>query len=126
MLGLKSVDWAGVVAAGVSGFGVDSDGLEKENGDGAVKGLEPEDSTEPEPFGNTEAGLSAVDDAGGKILGFENAGAGVVVAGVSVLGFAYAGFENMDEEEEEVDAKGDGEGPAGLIDETAGLSAVSG
>lgn len=90
-----------------------------------MKAPVPEGRTEPEPFGNTEAGLSVVDDAGGNKLGFENVGTGGVVAGVSVLGFAYAGFGNMDEEEE-VEAKADDEGPAGLIDETVGLSAVSG
>lgn len=89
-----------------------------------MKAPVPEGSTEPEPFGNTEAGLSVVDDGGGNKLGFESVGAGGVVAGVSVLGFAYAGFENMDEEE--VEAIADDEGPAGLIDETAGLSAASG
>lgn len=90
-----------------------------------MKAPAPEGSTEPEPFGNTEGGLSVVDDAGGKKLDFENVGAGGVVAGVSVLEFAYAGFENIDEEEE-VEVKADDEGPAGLIDETAGLWAVSG
>lgn len=88
-----------------------------------MKAPVPEGSTEPEPFGNTEAGLSVVDDAGGNKLGVENVGAGGVVADVSALGFAYAGFKNM---EEEVEAKADDEGPAGLIDETAGLSAASG
>lgn len=122
MLGLN-VDCAGIVA-GASVFWVDSDGSEKENGDRAAKGFGPEGSTEPEPFWNTEAGLSAVDDAGGKKMGFGNSGTGGVVVAVSVLGFAYAGFENMDEEEG-VEAKGDGEGPAEPIDETAGLSAES-
>lgn len=83
-----------------------------------------EGSTEPEPFGNTEAGLSAVDDAGGNGLGLESVGTGGVVAGGSVLGFAYAGFENMDEEE--LEANADDEGREGLVDETAGLSAASG
>lgn len=90
-----------------------------------MKGLEPEDSTELEPFWKTEAGLSAVDDAGEKRPGFRDAGAGEVPAGVSVSSFAYVGFENMDEAEE-VDAKADDEGPAGLKDEIAGLPAASG
>ena len=123
MLGLNSVDCAEVVTAVVSVFWVDSDGLEKENRGGAVKGLRPDDSTEPEPFCKMEAGLSAVDDAGGKKMGFGNSGTGGVVVAVSVLGIAYAGFENMDEEE--VEAKGDDEGPTEPIDETAGLSAES-
>lgn len=88
-----------------------------------MKAPVPEGSTEPEPFGNTEAGLSVVDGAGGNKLGFEKVGTGGVVAGVSVLGFSYAGFENM---EEEVEVKADDEGPGGLIDETADLSAASG
>jgi hypothetical protein len=123
LTGLNSVDAAGVVAAGVSVFWADSSGLEKENADGAVKGLEAVDRTEPDPLGKIEAGLSAV-DAGGNMLVFENAGAGRVAADVSVLGAAYAGTENMDEEE--VDAKADGDGPVRLMDERAGFSVVSG
>jgi hypothetical protein len=122
VLGLNSVDCAGVVTAGASVFWVDSDGLGEVNGDGAVKGLGPVDSTEPGAFGNMEAGLSAVDDAGGNKLGFVNAGAGVVV-GASAGSLALAGFEKIDEE---VEVKADGEGPAGVNDGTAALSVVSG
>lgn len=90
-----------------------------------MKGLKPGDSTELEPFEKMEAGLSAIDDAGGKRLGFGNADAGAVVAGVSVLRFSYAGFEKTDEAEE-AEAKADDEGVAGVTDETAGLSVASG
>lgn len=122
VLGLNSAYCAAVVTAGASVFLVDSDGLEKENGDGAVKVLGPVDSTESGPFGNMEAGLSSVDDAGGNKLGFGNAGAGGVVVGASASSLVLAGFGKMDEE---VEVKADGEGPAGVNDGTAALSVVS-
>lgn len=121
VLGLKSVDCAGVVTAGASVFWVDSDGLGKENGDGAVKGLGPVDTEPGPPFGNTEAGWFAVDGAGGNKLGLGNVGAGQIVVGASSS--ASAGFGKTDEE---VEAEADGEGPAGVNGGTAALSVVSG
>lgn len=79
--GVNSVD-AEVVAAGVSVFWVAPVGLEKENGEGAVKGVEPADGTETGAVENKEVALSTADDTGGKTLGSEIAGG--VVAGVCV------------------------------------------
>ena len=53
LVGLNNVEGAVVTVAGVSVFWLGSVGLEKENGDGAVKAPAPEEIT--------EAGLSTVD-----------------------------------------------------------------
>lgn len=52
-IGVNSVD-AEVVAAAVSVFWIASAGLEKENGEGAVKGVETADGAETGAFGNKE------------------------------------------------------------------------
>jgi hypothetical protein len=86
LAGLNSADGAVVVAAGVSVFWVTSTGLEKEKGDAAAKGFVPAGGTETEALENTDVGLSAAEDTGGKTLGFESAdgaaGANGVAAGV--------------------------------------------
>lgn len=67
LLGLKSVDAAGVGTEGVAVFGVDSAGFENENGDEAVKGLGPEENIELELVGATGS-FATVDDEGKGLL----------------------------------------------------------
>ena len=76
--GLNSVDGAAATVAGVSVFWIGSDGLGKENGDGAVNGPAPED--------NTDTGFPAVCTSEGEVLGLNSVDcAGVVTAGTSVF-----------------------------------------